>query len=220
MKAMILAAGRGERMRPLTEHTPKPLLRVGECSMLERHLRRLKQAGFEEVVINIAYQAKKITDYIGDGERFGLKLTYSWEGDAPLGTAAGIARVLPLLGDGPFFLISADVVTDYPLLQLPSQLMGVDAHLILVQNPSYHREGDFALTADGLLSTTSKPYTYGSFGVFHSRFFAHYDQNVVALGSMLFAAADQHRLSGEVYSGLWFNVGTPDELSRAAIAIG
>ena len=148
MKAMILAAGRGERMRPLTKHTPKPLLPVGGKALIDWHLDRLVAAGITEVVINLAHLADRIVDALGDGGRHGLRIVYSHEGDEPLETGGGLLHALPLLGEAPFLLINGDVWSDLDVARLPAEPEGL-AHLVLVDNPAQHPDGDFWLEASG-----------------------------------------------------------------------
>lgn len=213
-KAMILAAGRGERMQHLTAATPKPLLEVAGRPLIEYHLHALKKAGVKDVVINVAYYSEQIIQKIGDGSRFDLIIHYSVEGEGPIGTGKGIQKALPLLGEEPFILISADIWTDYSLINLKQDFKG-DAHLILVDNPDYHENGDFGLTAQGLLTPHEPRYTYANIAIMRPQFFMGDHEVSAGLGPMLFAAAEKGDMSGEYYSGQWFNVGTPKELERA-----
>lgn len=215
---MVLAAGRGERMRPLTDDTPKPLLGVGGRALIDHHLAALARAGIREVVINVAWLGERIRAHVGDGAPFGLSVTYSDEGERALETAGGIVNALPLLGDAPFVVLNADIYTDCPLgaLALPA---GRLAHLVLVDNPPHNRDGDFTLAPDGSVGTgDGRRLTYAGIGVFHPDLFADTEIGVVPLGPLLRAAAPGGRVSGEHYRGTWHDIGTPqrlDELDRA-----
>jgi len=211
---MILAAGFGKRMMELTHQKPKPLLEIAGQSLIEHHLQNLAEAGFSDVVINVAYLAEQIINALGDGSHFGLNIQYSIEKDGPIGTAGGIMKALPYLGDQPFALISADIWSDYSFAQLPHELQAQDAHLLLVDNPSYNIAGDFGLSDNGLLNEHAPKYTYANIAVMHPRFFSDLPANTHALGPLLFSAMHQGRLTGEIYHGEWFNVGTPQELER------
>jgi MurNAc alpha-1-phosphate uridylyltransferase len=214
MKAMLLAAGRGERMKPLTDTVPKPLVTVGSSTLIEYNLARLQQAGVRDVVINVSYLGDKIIDHLGDGQRYGLNIVYSQEPDTPLGTGGGIYQALPLLGEDPFIVLSSDVWTDYPLEQLFDQVAS-DAHLIVVDNPSFHPTGDYGLTAAGYLDIKTSPkYTYASFGVLHPRLFRDSAPGCHAVSPLLEAAMARQAVTGELYRGQWFNVGTAVELNR------
>ena len=214
MKAMLLAAGRGERMRPLTDKLPKPLIPVGSKALIEHNLEKLKQAGITEVVINVSYCAKQIIDRIGNGERFGIKITYSYEPDAPLGTGGGIFQALKFLGNAPFLVLSSDVWTDYPFEQLLQQPKG-EGHLILVENPDFHPDGDFCLLETGQVSSKQSPkLTYANIAVIHPRLFKSCQSGAYALAPLLEKAMTRSAVTGEVYRGQWYNVGTPKELEK------
>ena len=211
MKAMILAAGRGERMRPLTEHTPKPLLRVGGKALIEYHIESLIAAGIEEIVINHAWLGEQIEKTLGSGERFGINLRYSAEGNA-LETAGGIIRALPLLGDI-FIALNADIWTDYPLGELPDSPEGL-AHLVMVDNTPHHTQGDFALQ-DGRLNVEASPrLTFSGIGVYRAELFAGLTDGVRPLGPLLRKAMQAGKVSGEHYHGQWMDVGTPERLAE------
>lgn len=211
MKAMILAAGRGERMRPLTEHTPKPLLQVGGKALIEYHIESLIAAGIEEIVINHAWLGEQIEKTLGSGERFGINLRYSAEGNA-LETAGGIIRALPLLGDI-FIALNADIWTDYPLGELPDSPEGL-AHLVMVDNPPHHTQGDFALQ-DGRLNVEASPrLTFSGIGVYRAELFAGLTDGVRPLGPLLRKAMQAGKVSGEHYHGQWMDVGTPERLAE------
>jgi MurNAc alpha-1-phosphate uridylyltransferase len=226
MKAMILAAGRGERMRPLTDEVPKPLLSVAGKPLIERHIETLVAAGFTELVINHAWQGKKIEAALGDGTRFGATIDYSSEGDQGLETGGGIFRALPLLsgdnGDDPFLVINGDVVTDFDFRNLrAAQQINTDklAHLVLVQNPVFHPEGDFCLEEGMVKSTGNSQYTFSGIGVYHSRLFADCQNGVFPLAPLLRQAMDLGLVSGELYNGLWVDVGTHERLLEAEQAL-
>ncbi|OGT67557.1 MAG: mannose-1-phosphate guanylyltransferase [Gammaproteobacteria bacterium RIFCSPHIGHO2_12_FULL_45_9] len=212
-KAMILAAGRGERLRPLTDHTPKPLIRMGAYTLIEHHLLKLANSGIHEVVINLAYRGTDIEDALSSGERYGVSIQYTHEPEGALGTGGGVFAALPLLGTEPFILISADIFTDFPFNTLPAPT-GL-AHLVVVDNPAYHPEGDFGLTTAGLLTDTPRDYTYGNIGVLHPQLFHGCTQTQFELGPLLRHAIQQQQVTGEYYHGAWFNVGTAEELAEA-----
>lgn len=209
---MILAAGRGERMRPLTETTPKPLLRVGEHALIEYHLYALARAGIRDIVINHSWLGQQIVDQLGDGQRYGVSIVYSAEGEPPLETAGGIIQALPLLGDEPFMLVNADIWTDYDFRQLPQELVG-KAHLVLVDNPQHHAGGDFALAANRVRNQGDK-LTYSGIGVYSPALFAGLPTGVRPLAPLLRAAIDRGEISGEWYRGQWWDVGTPHRLQE------
>ncbi|WP_263261133.1 N-acetylmuramate alpha-1-phosphate uridylyltransferase MurU [Pseudomonas sp. RIT-PI-S] len=213
MKAMILAAGKGERMRPLTLHTPKPLLRAGGVPLIEHHLRGLAAAGFREVVINHAWLGAQIETYLGDGARFGVQIQYSPEGE-PLETGGGIYKALPLLGENPFAVINGDVwaTFDYARLRLPE---GGLAHLVMVDNPAHHPKGDFVLV-DGRLSDLPAPgqaLTYSGIAVLSPALFAGCTEGAFKLAPLLRQAMADGRVTGEYFSGPWVDVGTPERLA-------
>jgi MurNAc alpha-1-phosphate uridylyltransferase len=212
VKAIILAAGRGERMRPLTEITPKPLLRAGGQCLIEYHLHALARAGVHEIVINHSWLGQQIVDYLGDGQRYGVRIVYSAEGEPPLETAGGIIQALPLLGDAPFILVNADVWTDYDFSQLPHTLRG-KAHLVLVDNPAHHPEGDFALQSHSVRNAGNK-LTYSGIGVYSPALFADLPAGVRPLAPLLRAAIEREEISGEWYRGQWWDIGTPERLQQ------
>jgi N-acetyl-alpha-D-muramate 1-phosphate uridylyltransferase len=227
MKAMLLAAGLGARMRPLTEHTPKPLLPVAGRPLIEHHVRRLAAAGFTEIVINIAHLGAQIENYLGDGARFGASIQYSREVQ-PLETGGGIFRALPLLGEQPFLVLNSDIWTDYPLQQLRA-LQPQRGHLVMVDNPGHLTHGDFYRNENGLLSEqrsgntfSDNTYTYAGLAVFHRDLFAGCSDGVFPLRPLFIRAMQEGLLSSEYYGGQWLDVGTPerlqqaDELARAA----
>ncbi|WP_323751566.1 N-acetylmuramate alpha-1-phosphate uridylyltransferase MurU [Marinobacter sp.] len=218
MKAMILAAGKGERMRPLTLTTPKPLLRAGGKPLIVHHLENLQRAGFQDVVINHAWLGEQIEQHLGSGQQFGLNLHYSAEGE-PLETAGGIARALPMLADeddGWFLVINGDIWTDFPLGQLqPPTAPNCDALLVLTNNPEHHQNGDFRLSPDGLLSSEGETkLTFTGISLLRRRLFSELDDTAGKLGPVLRDAMAQQRVRGLKHSGLWIDVGTPARLEQ------
>ena len=209
MKAMILAAGRGERLRPLTDDIPKALVPVHGKSLLERHLEALANAGIQKVVINLGWLGEQIVERVGGGAAYGLQVSYSPEYDNILDTGGGIRRALPLLGDEPFWLVNADILTDF---DFSSDHTGAgNAHLVLVPTPSYKPRGDFDL-ADGKVRNEAPRLTYSGIARYRSSFFAGTENGRFSVVPMLRKAADEGRLSGSLYEGLWADVGTPQRL--------
>ncbi len=219
MKAMILAAGRGERMRPLTDHTPKPLLTVGGKPLIVWHIERFAEAGVTELVINHAHLGAQIESVLGDGSRFGVHISYSPEHPSALETAGGIAHALHLLGDDPFAVVNGDIYCDYDferLLQYASALQsGPDmAHLVLVNNPPHHPEGDFGLQSGRVVDTPPR-LTFSGLGVYSPALFHHLDRNAAApLAPLLRAQIAAGRVSGEHHTARWVDVGTPQRLEE------
>lgn len=219
-KAMILAAGKGERMRPLTVHTPKPLLPVGGRPLIEWQIERLAAAGFHELVINHAHLGPCLEAHLGDGARFGVRIDWSDEGE-PLETAGGIARALPLLGEAPFLVTNGDVYAEYDYARLRPVLADMArqparlAHLVLVDNPPQHPNGDFLLDNDKVHSTgEGMRFTFSGIGVYRPELFAGVRPGEKArLAPLLVAAMAQGRVSGEHFSGRWEDVGTPERLA-------
>lgn len=209
---MILAAGRGERMRPLTDAIPKPLLPVNGQPVIMHHIRALVDAGISELVINHAHLGEQIEQALGDGRAFGATIHYSAEGTA-LETGGGINRALPLLGSDPFIVINGDIWTDYDYRQL-APLHEPMAHLVLVENPVHNQAGDFSLQ-HGVIGNAAQPrYTFSGISVLHPRLFAGLSDGAFPLGPVLRAAADAGAVSGEVYTGAWIDVGTPERLRQ------
>ncbi len=212
MKAMILAAGRGERMRPLTDHIPKPLLQVGGRPLVVHHIEALAAAGFRELVINHAHLGARIEAALGDGSRWGVRILYSPEGQA-LETGGGIFNALPLLGEAPFLVVNGDVWCDFPLT-LPILPDGLLAHLVLVDNPEHHPDGDFALRAGRVSNLGVQRLTFSGIGIYHPDLFAGCRPGAFKLAPLLRTACDQGRVGGEHYRGLWMDIGTPERLQR------
>ena len=214
MKAMILAAGRGERMQPLSNTTPKPLLKIGDHSLIEHQIIKLKQAGITDIVINISYLGQHIIQHLKDGSQFGVSIQYSDEKDNRLGTGGGIYQALSQLGSDPFLLLSADIYSDISLRPLLEKSITEKAHLVCVPNPSFHPKGDYALTATGLIYFGSPTYTFAGIAIFHPQLFHECQNNVFPLTDILTPAILKQRVSGEIYSGTWHNVGTPSLLAE------
>ena len=212
MIAMLLAAGRGERLRPITETVPKALVEVQGESLLERHLAALQDAGVETVVINLGWLGDEIAARVGSGSRYGLNVVYSPEGDDILETGGGIQRALPMLGAGPFLVVNADIYTDMPFaaIDLDPEDLG---HLVLVPTPEHKSEGDFTLLDGRVRNAATPDLTFSGVAVYRPEFFADCSPGRFPLAPMLRNAADADRLSGSVYTGLWQDVGTPERLA-------
>lgn len=208
---MILAAGRGERLRPITDKMPKPLLTVGGKSLIEYHLSALVRAGIQEVIINYARLGEQFKNTLGHGERYGITIVYSPEGEHPLETGGGILNALPLLGDAAFIVINGDVWTQYPLQQLPNNPKGL-AHLVMVDNPPHHPEGDFALNNGMLHNQGTNKFTYSGIGVYCAELFANQTPGAFPLLPLLLNAIQAGQISGEYYSGPWWDIGTSERL--------
>lgn len=213
MKAMILAAGRGERMRPLTNTMPKPLLRIGGQTLIERHIHALAGAGIRELVINHAHLGRKLEQALGDGGNYGVDIRWSPEPEGALETGGGIFNALPLLGDAPFIVVNADIWTDYPFGELPEQPDGL-AHLVLVDNPAHHPGGDFVLSTGRVLQGGGAPLTFSGIGVYRPELFDGCAAGVFPLAPLLRRAMDDGRVSGAHYRGAWFDIGTPERLQE------
>jgi MurNAc alpha-1-phosphate uridylyltransferase len=211
MKAMILAAGRGERMRPLTDTVPKPLLRIGGQTLIERHVYALAQAGITGLVINHAHLGEQIVRALGDGDAYGVNIRYSPETEASLETGGGIMNALPLLGNEPFLVVNGDIWTDFPFASLPSRIDGL-AHLVMVDNPEHHPQGDFSLSEGRLSQQGPAMLTFGGIGVYLPELFAGCRPGAFPLGPVLRNAMDAGQVSGEHYTGNWFDIGTPERL--------
>ncbi len=213
MRAIVLAAGRGERMRPLTDATAKPLLRAGGHALIDYHLHALALAGIREVVVNLSWQPDALRTHLRDGSRFGLSLSFSDEGPVALEVGGGIHRALPWLGPGPFLVVNGDVWTDCALgaLALPA---GSLAHLVLVPNPAHHPRGDFAVDAAGRIGGDGFRRTYAGIGLFTPQLFEDCQPGRFPLRPLLDRAAARGALTGEAHDGRWFDVGTPARLAE------
>lgn len=218
MKAMILAAGRGERMRPLTDHTPKALLRVNDKPLIILIIYALLRAGIRDVVINLAHLGEQIAAKLGDGTALGVRIVYSHEPRA-LETAGGIAQALPLLGDAPFVAVNADVYSDYDFSALVSAAQrlsatGALAHLVLVDNPPHHPRGDFGLVAGQVTAETAQRHTFSGIGAYHPALFAGIARGAKArLADLLHTAMAHGQVTGELHRGHWHDVGTQERLA-------
>lgn len=214
MRAMILAAGRGERMRPLTDHTPKPLLPVAGKPLIVHHLEALRSAGFGEIVINTGHLGDRLPAALGDGRAWDVRIAYSPEPPDALETGGGIFQALPLLGPEPFLVVNGDVWTDYPFKRLPATISGL-AHLVLVDNPPHHPEGDFSLTGAGRVETApTRRLTFSGLSVLHPELFAGCEPGRFPLGPLLRRAMTTRQVTGEHYAGLWRDIGTPQRLAE------
>jgi len=211
MKAMILAAGRGERMRPLTDTVPKPLLRIGGQTLIERQVHALARAGITELVINHAWLGEQIEKALGDGDAYGVSIQYSAETGGSLETGGGILNALPLLGAEPFIVVNADIWTDFPFDSLPSSPDGL-AHLVMVDNPEQQPDGDFSLSEGRLSQNGPAMLTFSGIGVYRPELFADCSPGAFPLGPVLRKLMDAWQISGERYTGSWFDVGTPERL--------
>ncbi len=212
MAAMILAAGRGVRLRPVTDTIPKALVEVGGTSLIEQQLARLARAGIETVVINLGWLGEKVAQRVGSGQRFGLQVVYSPEYDNILDTGGGIHRALPLLGIAPFWVLNADVFTDFylPVIELDPECL---AHLVLVPTPAHKNKGDFALEHGKVRNVGVKDLTFSGMAIYRPEFFAKSPGGRFSVVPLLHAAADRGRLQGSVYEGVWEDVGTPQRLA-------
>ena len=216
MRAMILAAGRGERMRPLTDKLPKPMLRVAGKPLIQHQVERLRRAGFTELVINLGWLGETIRDYLGDGTEYGVQIRYSVEPPGALETAGGIVHALALLGEAPFLTINADILCDAPLARLRSLEPAGMAHLVLVPNPEYHRGGDFSLDGDRVRPGGIDALTYSGSGVYRPELFVSLSPGVRPLRPVLDQAIAADQVGGERHDGLWLDIGTPERLQAAA----
>ena len=215
MKAMILAAGLGTRMRPLTDHLPKPLLAVGGKPLIVWHLERLKRCGFNEVVINVAWKGARLIEALGNGEQLGLSIQYSDERDEELlETGGGIIKALPLLGDEPFLVVNGDIWCDYDFQSVSPIKQGDLCHLMLVKNPQHNLTGDFQLNSDRILSAGEEQLTFSGVGYYRPELFAGLPYGKRALAPILRAAMDKGMVSGEKHSGDWQDIGTPERLAE------
>lgn len=214
---MILAAGRGQRLAPLTDTLPKPLVELGGRTLIEHHLARLVAAGVTDIVINVAHLGHLIEARLGDGHAHGVRIQWSREPEGALETGGGIFQALPLLGTEPFLVVNADIWSDCALPRaLPA---GTDAHLVLVPNPPHHPGGDFTLSAGRARRARANPLTYAGVGVFGAALFAGCKAGRFPLAPLLFAAGDRGRLGGEIHPGRWFDIGTLERLAAARTAL-
>lgn len=219
MRAMILAAGRGERLRPLTDRTPKPLLEAGGKPLIEHHLEKLADAGFREIVINTGHLGTQLPAALGNGRRWGLNIHYSAEPPEALETGGGIFHALPLLGTAPFAVISGDIWCDFPLHTLRNVKCDF-AHLVMVPNPLHHPEGDFALGHGRLRTRGEARCTFSGIAVYHPRLFEGCSAGRWRITGLLQQAADTRLLTGQLHTGAWFDSGTPERLAALRAYLG
>lgn len=212
MRAMILAAGRGERLRPLTDEIPKSLVEVRGQSLLERHLENVRSAGINTVVINLGWLGDMIVERIGSGSQYGLEVGYSQEGDDILETGGGIHKALPMLGDEPFLVVNADIYTDMPVpgIELGDEHLG---HLVMVPTPEYRDHGDFDINAGLIRNGKHAAHTFSGVAIYRPEFFDGCEAGRFPLAPMLRETADRGQLTGSLYEGLWADVGTPQRLA-------
>ncbi len=214
MKAMILAAGRGERMRPLTDHIPKPLLKAAAKPLIVYTIEALVRAGIAEIVINLAHLGEQIRNYLGDGSAYQANIAYSDEGTTGLETAGGIVKALPLLGNETFLVINGDISCDFPLHSLIHKEIAL-AHLVLVNNPAHNPAGDFALSPQSIATAKGSPkYTYSGIGIYHPDLFTGLASEKSALGPLLKNAMLGNHITGELHRGFWMDIGTPKRLKE------
>ncbi|MDG1751019.1 MAG: nucleotidyltransferase family protein [Thalassotalea sp.] len=234
MKAMILAAGRGERMRPLTDHCPKPLLKIAGIPLIEYHITKLAKIGVTDIVINLAWLGESIVEYLQSGEKLGVNIHYSWEKKGALETAGGIIKALPYLtqNNEPFLVVNGDIYIDYDFSTLPLLNENQEAHLWLVKNPPHNLSGDFYLS-DGFVMNKSvieanaenetadttglikKCFTFSGIGLYKPSLFQKYlNKKVMPLAPILKAAMETQQVTGELLTGLWTDVGTPERLKQ------
>jgi len=212
---MILAAGRGKRMRPLTDTLPKPLLHVKGKALVEWHIERLAQNGFEEIIINIAHLGYKIPEYLGNGSKWGVKIIYSDEQKSgALESAGGIKNALPLLGDAPFLVVNGDIFCDYafnPDFKLKDEIL---AHLVLVPNPAHNPKGDFGLENGYVTNQADKMYTFSGIGYYHPKLFKDVKLQKSPLAPILRNFIEKKLVSGETFNKMWHDIGTPQRLNN------
>ncbi|HZT04812.1 MAG TPA: nucleotidyltransferase family protein [Steroidobacteraceae bacterium] len=214
VRAMLLAAGRGERLRPITDTLPKPLVEVAGKPLIAYHLEALHRAGVREVVVNLSWLGEKIRAALGDGGRYGVHIAYSEEGPVPLETGGGIHRALPLLGSGPFLVVNSDVWTNMDFARVLTLEEGADARLMLAPNPPHHPRGDFGLEGDFVVEREADCLTYTGIGMYRPELFEGCAPGKFPLLPLLKRAIAARRLRGEVYRGEWLDIGSPDRLAR------
>lgn len=214
MKCMILAAGLGERLRPLTDNIPKPLIKIAGKSLIEHHLERLKSAGYKEIVINLSHLGHMIQAQLGNGRRFGVQIEYSPEGEEPLETAGGIIHALPLLGNEPFLVINSDIWCDHSL-SFANLSRNKQAHLVLIDNPSHNPKGDFVYEYGKIYNTGKNFLTFSGIGIYDPKLFKDYTAEKLALAPILRTAIDNELVSAEYFTGKWFDIGTLKRLEQA-----
>ncbi len=207
-----MAAGRGERMRPLTDKLPKPLLKVGGVSLIERLIQALVSAGLGDILVNHAHLGQQILETLGDGRRYGANIVYSHESEGGLETGGGIFRALDLLSD-PFLVVNGDILTDYPFDRLSAVMSGL-AHIVLVDNPPHHSQGDFHLTGDHVTTQGPNKLTFSGIGVYRKALFRDCSPGKFPLAPVLRTAIAAGEVTGEHYGGRWWDIGTPERLAQ------
>jgi len=213
MKAMILAAGRGERMRPLTDKRPKPLLLAAGKPIIQYTIEQLVKAGFREIVINIAHFGQQIKQTLGAGNQFGVSITYSDEGEMALETAGGIINALPLLGNQPFLVVNGDIANNFDFSRFQNKKIDL-AHLVLIPNPEHHPEGDFHLSANGMMTEKGLPtLTFSGMGLYSPELFKNAAPGKTKLAPLLRQGMFEKRITGEKFTGFWMDIGTPQRLA-------
>ncbi len=213
MKAFILAAGRGERMKPLTDKTPKPLLTVNGKPLIVYTIEALVKAGITDLVINLAYLGEQIENTLGNGSQYNASIKYSREGMNALETAGGIIHALPLLGNAPFLVINADIACDFPISNLINTKIDL-AHLVLIKNPKHHPDGDFGLENKLIKTQATEKFTFSGIGMYRPELFASMPPGKSKLAPILRSAAQNDRVSGELHHGFWMDIGTPERLKE------
>lgn len=219
MKAMILAAGRGERLRPLTDHTPKPLLHAGSKRLIEYLIEKLVAAGLDEIVINHAHLGEQFEPVLGNGDRYQAHIEYSAEKKGGLETAGGIIQALPLLGKTPFLVVNGDIWTDFPFTEMTGFSLAEDklCHLVMVNNPQHNPAGDFYLDPNGSLKTEGDPkLTFSGIGIYRPEMFSNYSATKIPLKPILVEAMQKNQVSGQHYKGQWSDIGTVERLTTLA----
>lgn len=216
MRAMILAAGRGERLRPLTDRIPKPLVKVGDKPLIEHHLENLAAAGFRDVVINQGHLGDLLRDRLGEGERWNINIHWSEEQPEALETGGGIFRALPLLGSSPFLIINSDIWTNFPLVRLRAAKCDW-AHLVLVPNPAHNSSGDFALQGARIRNQGAEKFTFSGISIYHPRLFDGCIDGKFSVVPILRRAIDEHVVTGALFSGAWGDTGTQERLEQVRV---
>jgi N-acetyl-alpha-D-muramate 1-phosphate uridylyltransferase len=219
MKAMLLAAGRGERLRPITDSLPKPLVRVRGRPLIVWHLVRLARAGVRDVVINLSWLGEQLRAALGDGREFGVRISWSEEGPVPLETGGGILKALPLLAPGPFLVVSSDIWTDVDFARIRIA-PEARAHLVLIENPSHHPRGDFGLEDGWVVNRDSDRLTYANVGLYRPELFGDFGPGRFPLLSVLNRGIAARQVSGEIHRGDWCDVGTPERLADLEKRLG
>jgi len=221
MKVIILSAGRGERLRPLTDEMPKPLLKAGKLRLIEYTIKALVQAGFNDIVINTAHLSEKFPRLLGNGNAYNATISYSPEQEGGLETAGGIINALPILGDEPFLVVNGDIWTDYPFGKLTQFTLkpSILGHLVFVDNPEHNPQGDFSLDSGLVKSDGNNKLTYSGIAIYHPKFFAGYDVQRLALKPLLLEAIAKQQLSGEHHQGQWSDIGTVERLQELTVQL-